>query len=195
MSLNYVLGGVISVAHYITIYKHFCLFDVYSLLPKYPFSERIDPKFALWSLIIYRKVVDGNFTYSITKHLHTHTCTHAYMHTCRKGYTLGTRQIFSSPFGLCLTLSSAYSVLTSFDWILQIKWIWMKSWINSKTVQIRLFTLEWRPFIARNAYFRPCLQHNSFSFDQIFLNLTYKISLKLGGQLLNEVIQHILLWG
>ena len=40
--------------------------------------------------------------------------------------------------------------------------------------------------IAENAYFRRH-RHNSFSFVQIFLNLTY-MGLKLGGQLEHEVI-------
>ena len=46
--------------------------------------------------------------------------------------------------------------------------------------------------IAENTYFRPCHWHNSFSFDQILLSLTYKMGLKLGGQLEHEMIQCIL---
>ena len=49
--------------------------------------------------------------------------------------------------------------------------------------------------IPENAYFPPCHWHNSFSFDQIFLSLTYKMELKLGEQLDHEMIQCILFCG
>ena len=62
-------------------------------------------------------------------------------------------------------ISITCSVLIGSSWNLQIRWTWMKFWMSQP--------------------------HNSFSFDQIFLNLTYKIKLKLGGQLDYEVIKHI----
>ena len=49
--------------------------------------------------------------------------------------------------------------------------------------------LSYVPLIAKNAYFRS--QHNSFSFDKIFLTLTYDIGLKLVGQLDRDVVQRI----
>ena len=42
--------------------------------------------------------------------------------------------------------------------------------------------------LLKMPFFLPCHQHNSFSFDQLFLNLTYKIRMNLGGQLDHEVI-------
>ena len=63
----------------------------------------------------------------------------------------------------------------------------MKSWMKSKTLQVKLFILELHPLVCRKCLFLTL----SFSSDQIFLNLTYRIGLKLSGQLDSEVIQRI----
>ena len=61
-------------------------------------------------------------------------------------------------------ISITSSILIGSSWNLQIRWTWMKSCTKLKTVQIRLFILEFRPLDSENAYFWPCYQHNSFNF-------------------------------
>ena len=67
----------------------------------------------------------------------------------------------------------------------------MKSWMNSKSVHIYFRVTS--PKLLIKPIFDLVNQHNSFSFDQIFLNLLYKIRLKFNGQLDGEMIQCILL--
>ena len=84
--------------------------------------------------------------------------------------------------------SITHSVLIGSSWNLQIKWTWMKSWTGSKTVQVKLSIIELHLLDRWKCLFSTL----SSAFDQIFLNLTYKMWLKLLGQLDHEVIQCIL---
>ena len=66
-------------------------------------------------------------------------------------------------------VSITRSVLTVSSWNLQIRWTWMKSWVNLKSVPIKLFILDLRPLDCWKCPF------STFNFDQIVLNLTYKM--------------------
>ena len=85
-----------------------------------------------------------------------------------------------------LVISITRSVLIWASWNMQIRWTWMKSLMNLKTVPIKLFILELRPLDCWKRLFA------TFSSDQTSQNLICKMGLKLGIQLDHEVMQRIL---
>ena len=59
---------------------------------------------------------------------------------------------------------------------------WMKSRMSSKTVQIGILILDYILLITKKSLFN-CHQHNSYSFDQVFLKLADKANI---GEITNK---------
>ena len=70
-----------------------------------------------------------------------------------------------------------HSVLMQSSWNLQIRWTWMKSRMNLKPGQIGSLTRSYIPLIAEKASVWLFHQHNSISFDPIFLKFADKVDM------------------